>query len=565
MSEKDLIEKDLFELQNKQQEEQIKNLERYHFLKENGFILFEVITGSQAHGTNTESSDIDKAFVYILPQDDILGNKYKEQLKIHKDFMGYEIKRFLELLKKGNPTILELLNSPKDCLILKHPAFDILLKEKDKFVTKVCESAFYGYAKQQRQKAEGLEKLQNWEAQRVVKKNPIDFCYAIVGYDAIPVRKWLDEKGLDQLFCALTAVTHCRDLFAVFYDYEAHNVFSERIPKDQRDELKAKKIAAGETLGLGYKGIAFEDSNDIRLSNIPIEERRNSIGHISYNKDGYRKHCDDFKKYQTWLEERNEKRWVEIKGHGQQIDGKNMMHFMRLVLIGKEIAEGKGINIRRPDAQELLKIRRGEISLLELFEKSDSILAEMKMLFQNSNLPDEVSDEFIHEKLVEIRNYFYKKNRGFVESAEFNKSQINNEDNNIFIKKRFGEYSELQFELKHAIDECIKIKYQDRVDEFLSSKTDSWFKSLIALNNWPKTVNLLTGKLERVSTEKFSIVNFTRDKLSIMAQGDLQIPIVFDIVMWGDSVAVINVKQISEFKGNELSFELFFKFLGYIK
>ena len=42
MSEKELIEKDLNELAQKQEEEQLRNLERYHWLKENGFILMEL-------------------------------------------------------------------------------------------------------------------------------------------------------------------------------------------------------------------------------------------------------------------------------------------------------------------------------------------------------------------------------------------------------------------------------------------------------------------------------------------------------------------------------------------
>ena len=115
--------------------------------------------------------------------------------------MGYEIRRFLELLRTGNPTVLELLNSPEDCLLVKHPAFDILLNKKDKFVTKACENSFYGYAKQQRQKAEGLEKLQNWEVNRVTKKTPLDFCYVVEGYDAIPIKNWLDKRGLDRFRC----------------------------------------------------------------------------------------------------------------------------------------------------------------------------------------------------------------------------------------------------------------------------------------------------------------------------------------------------------------------------
>ena len=41
----------------------------HEFLEKNGLILFECIVGSQAYATNVETSDIDKKFVYILPQD----------------------------------------------------------------------------------------------------------------------------------------------------------------------------------------------------------------------------------------------------------------------------------------------------------------------------------------------------------------------------------------------------------------------------------------------------------------------------------------------------------------
>ena len=43
-----------------------------------------------------------------------------------------------ELLKTANPTVLELLFLPEDCIIYKHPVFDILIKHRDKFLTKKC-------------------------------------------------------------------------------------------------------------------------------------------------------------------------------------------------------------------------------------------------------------------------------------------------------------------------------------------------------------------------------------------------------------------------------------------
>lgn len=553
MTEKELIQQDLDENALKQEQEQLVNLERYHYLKKNGYILFETIVGSQAHGTSTPTSDIDRAFVYILPEDDILGMEYKEQLKIHKDYMGYEIRRFLELLKKANPTVLELLNSPADCVLTKHPAFDILLREKTKFVTRACENAFHGYAKQQRTKAEGLEKMMNWEAQRVTKKTPIDFCYIPQGYDSIPANYWLDQRKLDQKFCALTSVSHCRDLFAVFYDIEAHNCFSELIEIEEREANKSLRKDSGFTMGLGYKGIAFEDSNDIRLSNIPFEERKKSICQLSYNKDSYRKHCDDYKKYQEWLEKRNENRWVEIEGHGQKIDGKNMMHFMRLIMIGKEIAQGHGINIRRPDAEELLKIRRGEVSLQELFEKSDELLTEMKESFKTANLPGEVSRKYIHDLLVKIRKTFYHQQKGvmgFLETATFKSSIVDTEDANRFIVKAFGGRSELQ----HFIGSVIVDKMSEYQDSNFSDIKEGDIPTLLMAgivynsNKWPKAKQLTGDSFSRVGIQRFSILGWDRDRISVMAGADWQEPITFDIVMWQDTLAAINVTPASEWK-----------------
>lgn len=560
MSEKELIEKDLEEKALQQQAEQIKNLERYHFLKEHGYILFETITGSQAHGTNTPKSDIDKAFVYILPKNDILGLGYKEQLKIHKDFMGYEIRRFLELLRTGNPTVLELLYSPKDCVLIMHPAFDILLQKKDTFITKVCENSFYGYAKQQRQKAEGLEKLQNWESQRVVKKNPLDFCYVPVGYDSIPMKRWLQDHGMEQLFCALTAISHCKDLFAVFYDWSAHECFSEMIPEKIRETTKEVRKAQGLSMGIGYKGIAFEDSNDIRLSNIPLEERKKSVCHMSYSKDSYRKHCIDYKRYEKWLEDRNENRWVEIKGHGQQIDGKNMMHFMRLVMIGREIAQGKGMNIRRPDAQELLKIRRGEVSLQELFDKSDEILSEMKTIFQNSILPDEVSFDFINKMLIRIREYFYRGNaRDVIEMVDFNNKVISNERTNPFMLKAFGEKSELHHMLFQMLSQKVEDSFGGDYESFLSEENQSYIMGGIPKNSdlWPMTVNKVTGKKEKIGTDFFSVKGVWRDKIAVVCGGENQVKMHFYIVAWGEQFAAIKIKTAKQLNESKIDvFEL---------
>ena len=367
--------------------------------------LYLVIRGSHAYGTNVETSDTDYAGVYIQSMDDVLGNSYKEQINDdNNDIVIYELRRFLELISINNPNILELLNTPEDCVIYKDPVFDLILENRDKFITKQCANSFAGYAHSQITKARGQNKKQNWEKEKITRKNPLDFCYLHKGEYSIPLKDYLDNNKLDQKFCGLSNVPHSRDTYALFYDRMSDYRFNENRPKWER----FLNNLLNRVEPLGFKGIAFEDSNDIRLSSIP-KGLPNSyfIGHISYNKDGYSQHCKDYNSYQTWLKERNEARWVDVKSHGQKVDGKNMMHCVRLSNMAREIAEGKGINVRRSDVDYLLSIRRGEIDLNSLINKVESDIKEIKELFNKSDLPESVDKDFINDLIIKIRKKTY--------------------------------------------------------------------------------------------------------------------------------------------------------------
>jgi predicted nucleotidyltransferase len=386
----------------------------HEFLVENGLILFETIVGSQAYGTQTPTSDIDKKFVYILPQDYILGTGYVEQINVNKDYVGWEIRRFLELMGSNNPTVLELLNSPEDCIVSKHPLFDMIIEHKDDFITKICKDSFGGYARQQIKKAKGLDKKQNWEKDKVTRKDVLDFVYVIEGQKSIPWKVWNtnDEREFEEKFCGVVNVPNARDVYAVYYDGLARNMFSEDVNETDRDNLKRFTKESGKPMGFGYKGLVktgeganAAESNQLRLSSIP--KGQTPICNVIYNKDGYTMHCKDYKEYQEWLENRNEVRYVETQEHGQRIDGKNMMHCMRLIRMAQEIGAGKGIIVRRPDAQELLSIRRGEVDLTNLIEMADQAIEEMDNIFDNSDLPKKVNPELVNTLLIKIRKEFY--------------------------------------------------------------------------------------------------------------------------------------------------------------
>ena len=346
--------------------------------------LYLVIRGSHAYGTNIETSDTDYSGVFIQSQNDILGNTYIEQINDdNNDIVIYEIRRFLELLGSNNPTVLELLNTPEDCIIYKDPIFDLVLENRDNFITKICAKSFGGYAKQQISKAKGQDKKQNWEKDKVTRKTPLDFCYIYNKNKSILLTEWLKFRGMKQELCGLSKIPHCKDLYAFYYD-------------------RTIKSTAG------FKGIAFEESNEIRLSSIDKEYEGSFMGYVSYNKDGYSQHCKDYKSYQEWLENRNLARWVDVENHGQKIDGKNMMHCKRLMEMAKEIGQGKGIIVRRPNADELIAIRKGEVDLQTLIDRVEEEIKEVDRIFEESNLPEKIDENFINNLIIDIRKQIYK-------------------------------------------------------------------------------------------------------------------------------------------------------------
>jgi predicted nucleotidyltransferase len=376
--------------------------------------LYLVVRGSHAYGTNVPTSDTDYAGVFIQSEDDILGLKYKEQVNDDSnDTVIYELRRFLGLLGTNNPTVLELLNTPEDCVIYKDPVFDLILENREKFITKLCANSFGGYAKQQISKAKGQNKKQNWEKDKVTRKDVLDFVYVIEGEKSIPWKVWNEDYNYEEKFIGVVNVPNARDIYAVYFDEVARDMFSENEPEDMRNLLIKLRKELGQPMGFGYKGLVksgeglnVAESNQLRLSSIPKGET--PICNIIYNKDGYSQHCKDYHSYEEWLENKNDARWVDVKSHGQKIDGKNMMHCKRLMGMAREIAEGKGIVVRRPDAEYLISIRKGEVDLQTLIDDVETEIKEIDRLFSESNLPDSVDMEFIHNLIVKIRKQIYK-------------------------------------------------------------------------------------------------------------------------------------------------------------
>lgn len=349
-------------------------------------LLYKCIVGSQAYGTSIPTSDIDYKGIYKQKDEDILSFKYNEQIEVGKDECYYEIRRFLQLAQSANPTILEMLFMDDKFIVQSSPAFEHLRLKREMFLTKKCAHSFGGYAVAQIKKAKGLDKKMNWEKKRVERKTPFDFCYAYIDGKTIPIEKWLHQEKKKQEHCGLVALNHFKDCYALYYDYSGHY-------GGQGDRKQTSKTV--------FRGISIDEGNSIRLSSVPENIPSETI--MYYNKDGYSMHCKDFKEYTTWMENRNTQRYVDLAGHDQKIDGKNMLHCRRLLDMAIEIATEKTIKVFRPNADYLLQIRRGEVPLDEIIEKAESDILLLNEVYEKSDLPDSINMDAVNDLLLQIR------------------------------------------------------------------------------------------------------------------------------------------------------------------
>lgn len=377
-------------------------------LREQNLIIFEAIVGSRLYGTNLPSSDTDIKGVFIQPIDSILRNGLINQVSDEKnDIVFYELSRFLHLIIKNNPNILELLNVPDDCKIYESELFQLIKSHSDKFISKNSENAFVGYAITQIRKAKGYNKKINWEEVDKTRKDPLDFCYIIHAHKSYPLKQHLEEYGLKQNFCGVVNVPNAPNLYALFHDHDAQYLF-DNFSREEKEKIKDTHDIKG------YKGIVKEDENgnlignEIRLSSIPksaTHHKKNFYGNFSFNKDAYASYCKKYKEYQEWLKNRNQDRFRMNKEYGKKYDSKNMAHTFRLLITAKDIALRKGIIPRRSsdEIEKIMKIRYGEYDYKDLIQESEELRKEVKNLFQKSELPEEVDDKLIKDLILDIR------------------------------------------------------------------------------------------------------------------------------------------------------------------
>ena len=225
-------------------------------------------------------------------------------------------------------------------------------------------------------KAQGLnKKIHNPMPKE--RRGVLEFCYVLDGQGSVPVAAWLAARGWQQRDCGLVAVPHTREMHGLYHSAE----------------------------GL-YRGImGSAESNDISLSSVP--KGNEPVAWMSFNKDGYAKHCKDWADYWHWVEDRNDARYEATLEHGKNYDAKNMMHTFRLLDLAEDIVRDQTLHVRARRRDYLLRVRSGEFQYAELVELATAQLREIEVLYAASDLPLQPDREAAQRTLVAMRREIY--------------------------------------------------------------------------------------------------------------------------------------------------------------
>ena len=168
-----------------------------------------------------------------------------------------------------------------------------------------------------------------------------------------------------------------------------------------------------EIMPKGYHGIVKEDGSSCYVHLDSIVKDDKPICWMSYNDDGFQSHCKQYKDYKDWEKKRNQARYES--NLEKNYDSKNIMHCIRLIQMGIELAKTGELNVDRSvmgDREFLLDVRNHKYEYDYLIDYCEKKKAEMDEAIKTSNLPEEIDKEFVNELLIRVRQVFdYMENR----------------------------------------------------------------------------------------------------------------------------------------------------------
>lgn len=347
----------------------IQNSE-YDFLRTNEHLGNRIgmlyLGGSISYGTNLPGKgDVDLRGFAFEKKSDLIGfTEFNEFVETDTDTTIYGVNKYISLLEKCNPNIIESLGCREDHYFYLSDTAKKIIDNTEIFLSQIAFNSFGGYASQQ------LSRLEN-----ALSLNSVDA-----------------KKKLEHLLRSLeNAVRSFAERYQII-DYDFTNFYHKKMPLHGKNGLC---IYIGET----DKNIGEEVLIDLKVENYPVRDLAAIFSEMSAISKTYNK-----------LNQRNKKKDEE------HLD-KHAMHLIRLYYMAFDILENhKVITFRDKERDELLAIRQGKYRKEDgsyeksFFEYRDELEKRLNYAYKHTTLPEKPDREKIQELVIEINESIIKEN-----------------------------------------------------------------------------------------------------------------------------------------------------------
>lgn len=371
--------------------------------------IWVALVGSKAFGTNSETSDDDYKGIFIADRKHYLGLSSIEQISnfenqifsydkvnfgkgiynielpdeprdiiLSRDTELFELRRLFNLALSNNPSILDVLYSPFHYVPFDTADFyNLIMDNRDSFLSTKCRFSFGGYAVQQLKK---IEMHRKWLLNPPkAPPDPADW--------KIPYGNEINKSSMYAFF------EYIYELMNLQIDYcENAQILKREFIELLKENVDYKQILREKEL---TPELIEYTSKFANLSKESIQ--------IMQQIKGYVKAKDHWDSYQSWKTNRNPAR----AGMEERIgyDSKHGMHCIRLLRMGNEILRGKGVIVDRRiagDAEELLYIRNGNMSYDDLMNLVKSEDERLEINYNESKLPRKPNFEVVERMCIKI-------------------------------------------------------------------------------------------------------------------------------------------------------------------
>lgn len=339
------------------------------WLKDRTLVLMK--HGSMAYGTNTPTSDIDIKGVAVQPRSYDFGftDTFEQADKGFGEFdcCVYELRKFMKLAADCNPNVIELVWINDWIYVTK--AWEKLYNARELFLSQNAKHRFSGYAMAQLKR---IRTHRDWLV-NPPKGEPTREEFDLPKFRSLSVdqRRAAESQIQKQIEAWRLDLASVDDGLRI----ALLNSYEDALEEISGFSSTSVWTAAGRKLGFDDNFLEYLD-----------KER------------GYRGAHQRFLQYQEWQKTRNVVRHELEEKFGY--DTKHGMHLVRLMRMAKEILEGKGVIVKRPDAEELKAIRNGAWPIDQMLEYADREKKEIDTMA--SALPKTPNRAALNKLCIEI-------------------------------------------------------------------------------------------------------------------------------------------------------------------